>query len=269
MGVDRTKLPLGCTRHSYNLEVKKVIVDEAFALPKNLHATARKFSIQPTQICTWKKKFDSVAVTSSDTTTTGNDNTDKPSPKRFKKCTESRFGGGGRKPLLNDGVIKSLKQFYNGKREEDIGVTLRLMMTECRLLDQSACTLSAKALEGRVYRLLVKWDASWRRGTHKVQNTRHDIVVMNDFRLYVRLKASILGVNCRVVSNADETNVFYSMEGKYTYAKRGSRTVGIKGAAAVGRCTVMFGTNLAGDIKLPLMVIYSVLTDEQEESEGR
>jgi hypothetical protein len=197
-----------------------------------------------------------VAVTGSDTTTTANNNTDEPSPKRFKKFAGSRFGGGDRKPLLNDGVINSLKQFYDVKREEDLGVTLRLMMAECRLLDQSACTLSPKALEGRVYRLLVKWDASWRRGTHKAQNTRHDIVVMNDFSSYVRLKASILGVDCRAVFNNDETNVFYSMEGKYTYTKRGSRTVGIKGAAAAGGCTVMFGTNLAGDIKLPPMVIY-------------
>jgi transposase-like protein len=80
MGVDQTKLPLGSTRHTYNLEVKKAIVDEAFALPKNLRATARKFSIQPTQIHTWKRNSDSVAFIGSDTTTTGNKNTDKPSP---------------------------------------------------------------------------------------------------------------------------------------------------------------------------------------------
>jgi DDE superfamily endonuclease len=66
----------------------------------------------------------------------------------------------------------------------------------------------------------------------------------------------MLGVDCCAVFNADETNVFYSMEGKYTYAKRGSRTVGIKGAAAVGHCSVMLGANLAGDIKLQLMAIY-------------
>jgi hypothetical protein len=61
-----------------------------------------------------------VAVTSSDTTTTGNDNTDEPSPKRFKKCAGSRYGGGGRKPILSDGVIKSIKQFHDGKLEDDL-----------------------------------------------------------------------------------------------------------------------------------------------------
>jgi hypothetical protein len=44
------------------------------------------------------------------------------------------------------------------------------------------------------------------------------------------------------------------MEGKYTYTKRGSRTAGIKAAAAVGCCTVMLGANLPGDIKLLVTV---------------
>jgi DDE superfamily endonuclease len=43
------------------------------------------------------------------------------------------------------------------------------------------------------------------------------------------------------------------MEGKYTYAKRGSRTVAIKGATSSDRCTVMLG----GDLKVPPFVIYT------------
>jgi hypothetical protein len=33
------------------------------------------------------------------------------------------------------------------------------------------------------------------------------------------------------------------MEGKYTYAKQGSKIVGITGATAVGSCTAKFGEN--------------------------
>jgi hypothetical protein len=155
------KFPLGCTRHLYNLDVKKAIVDNAFALLKNLRATEHKFSIQPMQICSWKRKFDSVAVTRSNTTTTiaGNNNIDRPSPP--KKFTESRFDGGGRKPLLNDDAINWLKEFYDSKREEDLVVTLHLMMmAECRLLDLSACTLSPKALlvVGEMGCVLESWD---------------------------------------------------------------------------------------------------------------
>jgi transposase-like protein len=246
-------LPVICTRFSYELGIKKRIVTEAYSIPRNLRPTARKFNVQANQIRLWKRKFDGgsfPALSHDDTSIDGEH------AKRFKK-DNSRFTGGGRKCSLSKDVINKLKRFYDGKRNEDLGVSLRLMTAECRLLDPSVSSISSKALEGRVYRLLVKWDASWRRGTHKAQNTRHDIVVMNEFRSYVRMKASLLGVDCRAVFNADETNIYFSMEGKYTYAKRGSRTVAIKGATSSDRCTVMLGANLAGDIKLPPFVIYT------------
>jgi transposase-like protein len=239
--VDSTQnIPTSRTRNSYNLEVKRLIVTEAFATPRNLRATARKFSIQPTQIRSWKRKFDENCEAATSTTQQQQDcitgTCTSNTAKRFKKNVGSRFGGGGRKCALQKDVIESLKKFFEGKRDDDLGVTLRLMMAECRILDPATCSLSMKALEGRVYRLLVKWNASWRRGTHKAQNTRHDIVVMNDFRSYVNMKAKLLGVDCRAVFNADETNVFYSMEGSYTYARRGSRTVAIKGVTSSDRC---------------------------------
>jgi transposase-like protein len=132
MGVDRTKLPIGCKRHLYHLQVKKAIVDEAFSSPRNLRATARKFSVQPTQICIWKRKFEGAPGAGSNleiiTTTTTASNDSKTLSKRIKKCTGSRFGGGGRKPLLSKDVIQQLKEYYDGKGDEDLGVTLRLMM---------------------------------------------------------------------------------------------------------------------------------------------
>jgi hypothetical protein len=46
-----------------------------------------------------------------------------------------------------------------------------------------------------------------------VQNTRHDSVIMDDFCSYVHFKATMPGVDCHAVFNADLTNEFYSMEG--------------------------------------------------------
>jgi hypothetical protein len=46
-----------------------------------------------------------------------------------------------------------------------------------------------------------------------------------------------------------------SMEGKYTYAKLGLRTVGIK-EAAVSHLNLILEANLTSDVKLPSMVIY-------------
>jgi hypothetical protein len=71
------------------------------------------------------------------------------------------------------------------------------------------------------------------------------------------MKAKLLGVDCQATFNADETNIYYSMEGKYTYAKRGSRIVAIKGVNSSIRCLVMLGASLARNIKLPPMVIFS------------
>jgi hypothetical protein len=90
-----------------------------------------------------------------------------------------------------------------------------------------------------------------------LKNTCHNVQVMQEFCLYVKFKASLLGVEFCAIFNADETNVIFSMVGKYTYARRGSRTVEIKGAESASRCTVMLGSNLAGDINLPPFVIYT------------
>jgi hypothetical protein len=69
---------------------------------------------------------------------------------------------------------------------------------------------------------------------------------MREFCLYVRFKASLLGVDCRAIFTADETNVSFSMEGKYTYVPGGSRTVAIKEAESASGCTVMLGYMLPG-----------------------
>jgi hypothetical protein len=89
MGVDRTKLPIGCKRHSYHLQVKKAIADEAFSSSRNLPATTDKFSVQPTQICIWKKKFEAAPGASCNleniTTITASNNSETLS-KRFKNA---------------------------------------------------------------------------------------------------------------------------------------------------------------------------------------
>jgi hypothetical protein len=46
------------------------------------------------------------------------------------------------------------------------------------------------------------------------------------------------------------------MEQKFTYAKKGTRTVGIVGADSTSRCTIMLGCNLTGTHKLPPFIIY-------------
>jgi hypothetical protein len=145
--------------------------------------------------------------------------------KQFKK-DNSRFTGGGEKYSLSKDVINKLESFHDGKRNEDCGALLQPMTAEFQFLDSS---ISSKALEGRVYNLPVKWDASWNCGTHKAQNTRHDIVVMNEFQLYVMMKASLLGTDCCSAFNVEEKNIYFSMEVKCTYAKGDQEQLQSKG----------------------------------------
>ncbi len=120
-----------CTRNSYTLEIKKAIVAEAYAIPRNLRATAHKFTVQANQIRIWKRKFDENCAPALSHDTTGEG--DK--AKRFKKDNSvSRFIGGGRKCALDKDVVSHLEKFYDGKGSEDLGVTLRLMTAECRLV---------------------------------------------------------------------------------------------------------------------------------------
>jgi hypothetical protein len=50
------------------------------------------------------------------------------------------------------------------------------------------------------------------------------------------MKASLLWVGCRAVFNADEANIYFSMEGKYSYAESGLRIVATKGVPSSDWC---------------------------------
>jgi hypothetical protein len=45
----------------------------------------------------------------------------------------SQFGGGGRKCALLKDILEGLKNCFDGKRDDDIAVTLWLMMVECEI----------------------------------------------------------------------------------------------------------------------------------------
>ena len=122
--------------------------------------------------------------------------------------------------------------------------------------DPSTVDLTYKALQSRIYRLLLKWDITYRRRTHKAQNTRFSESICNEFINYVNDKVKMMKVDWEHVYNADQTNVHYSMENSYTYAKKGSKTVTLKGVECSSRCTVMLSTNMTGSVKLKPYIIF-------------
>jgi DDE superfamily endonuclease len=56
------------------------------------------------------------------------------------------------------------------------------------------------------------------------------------------------------VYNADQTNVYYSMEGSYTWAETGTKNVPIRGADSTQRLTVLLCANMEGGKVAPYLI---------------
>jgi hypothetical protein len=53
------------------------------------------------------------------------------------------------------------------------------------------------------------------------------------------------------VYNVEQTNCYNSMETRFTLAKKGSKTVSVKGADSSNHCTIMLGASVSGEKLLP------------------
>jgi hypothetical protein len=84
--------------------------------------------------------------------------------------------------LLSEGLINELKCIFDSLRDEDYGVSLRIMVMELQqLLPDVIVECSECAINGLVYHLLWKWDSTWHQGTYKAQNNHHSSKVIVDF----------------------------------------------------------------------------------------
>jgi DDE superfamily endonuclease len=115
------------------------------------------------------------------------------------------------------------------------------------------------AFNHRMYRMMKKWEISYRRKTTiaKIpQNTRHNEEVQTQFVKYVQFKKRLLDISNEDTFNVDQTNLPFSMESTYTWAKRNSRSVPIRSASSNQRATVMLGCNATGTIMLPPFMVF-------------
>lgn len=130
------------------------------------------------------------------------------------------------------------------------------MIAEAKRFDKvSIDALTYSSLRQRMYRLLNNWDVSWRRATHKAQNTRFCAKIINDFQQYINEKMIMLDITADNVYNCDQTNVNFSVEAPYTWAKRGSNTVAVKVGNSSNRATAMLACSLSGK-KLPPFIVF-------------
>jgi transposase-like protein len=155
-------------RHTYTLAAKRSIITEAYAQPLSVKSVARKYNVKPNQIHRWKRYFDvngELAVDGSLDPSTLQTSCVR---RRNRRVELRRRAGAGQKCLFSTKLIADLKDFFEKSLDEDFSISLRLVMAQAKLLPPETTLMVANtALESRIYRLLKKWDVSWRRGTHR------------------------------------------------------------------------------------------------------
>jgi transposase-like protein len=243
------------TRTTLSLSYKMHIVQEAREIG-NIRSVARKFCVQPSQIRRWSKKFAVVLATATiNQSVTGV--SVQTVENRLRSSRRHRISAGGRKALFDAELIRKLKVWAEDRRKENKTVSMMLLRLEAKKLAPSIYDdASDYAIRHRIYRLLKKWEFSYRRKTHKAQNTRICTQVKESFVDYFNFKINLLGMSYDDVFNVDQTNVPFSLESTYTYDHRGRKTVSIQGAVTSSRATAMIGTNASGTEKIPPFLIY-------------
>lgn len=123
-------------------------------------------------------------------------------------------------------------------------------------IDDSFADGSFNKAHQRVRRFTHRSGLSHRRRTHIAQNTRHSTDVIEDFvNLFNHRVRHVMRVPAGAVVNMDETNVDFDMPSTVTLARRGQRTVSVKGTGSSNRATVLLAVTQDGE-KLPPFIIY-------------
>jgi hypothetical protein len=270
-------------KRTLSLYAKGEIVVEAYHIQNNVKATARRHNVQPQQVQRWKKaKLDDLFLrheiqqigpkrTSHDAVRANEmdvfDLDDQPSDhhvalirqndirskKRLSKDFR-RLPGGGSKPLVSDEDINSLKQFYIEQRETDFPITMPILVCELMSMNPIYNNMEYSVISQRILRLLHKWQLSYRKGTHKAQNTRFRFKVMKDFHSYIRQKINSLKVTHHQIFNFDETNVPFTPSVEHTWHPKGTKNVPILDEKCSLRCTIMLGSSMSGEKATPFII---------------
>jgi hypothetical protein len=97
----------------------------------------------------------------------------------------------------------------------EISLTPRLTMVDCHLIDPSIYYLSTNLVMTILPAFcFICMHLRVVAGMHKKQVFTTSYCYMNEFRSFVGGKTNILGVDCRAISNADETIIHDYLEGK-------------------------------------------------------
>jgi transposase len=216
--------PKAPRRTTLTLAYKRHILRECRET-KKVNATAKKYNVYPSSIRKWKKAFEKALhdevnrkrILEADTNP-------RKIYKRLKSTKRRRIKVGGRPTMLPQDFLDKLHIVLLHRRANNLSISLNLVRVEARRLDPGIIErVGESAFNHRIYRMMRKWGLSYRRRTTTCkapQNVRNTLSVKEDFVRYVKWKIALLGVTEEDIFNVDQTNLPFSIETVYTWAKK-------------------------------------------------
>jgi hypothetical protein len=75
--------------------------------------------------------------------------------------------------------------------------------------------------------------------------------MITDIQLMVQETIQMTSIPLSILYKFDQASCYYAMEARLTLAKKGSKTVSVKGTALSNCCTIMLGASASGEKLLP------------------
>jgi len=234
----------------YTLWEKKDIVEEAYAAPLRVKATARKYGLQPKQIRRWRLNANAL-----------NELPHYPERRTveergvIKKSKENVTLHKGRESKISPEQQHHIIEYYEQLRDRGIPVSGQSLAIELIRIAPEFNDVDISVVRRRVLRVMKKKFVTHRCITHKAQNIRFHQPIIDDFLRYVQRQIVAGKYNRHVILNVDETNIDFDETSRTTLAKIGTRSVSGKINGHPGRATVVLCCAMSGE-KLPAFVIW-------------
>ena len=158
--------------------------------------------------------------------------------------------------LRDHDIEESLLAFWKERNENNLPCSVWDLVRKWGQMEPELVNvLSNNACRMRMYRFMRRNNLSRRKVTHQAQANDSIQDNVDDFVQYVQMRMKMLGVSACNVWNADETNIFFAPDTKWTIAERGSRSVSCRKPKSSARASVMLGASMEGE-KMPPYIIF-------------
>jgi hypothetical protein len=155
---------------------------------------------------------------------------------------------------------------YDQLRGDDHACLIMLLAAELKRLSGHVASLSV--IQQRVARWCTSQNIVYRRITHKAQNTRYVLSVMQEYLQYINTQFLEGSYHRASIVNIDETNIYFVMADGLTLADKGAKTISLRTNGSSMRCTVLLGvTIISSEEKIAPLVVFKGVPDARIQQE--